>query len=138
MKQTLNPNTNDDILDRLLEDHLAGPPEQLEPSSGFVTSVMESIQTQAAEPPPIAFPWRRVVPGLLAILCCLSVFFVAILRAGIADTGAQSASQPIAQHALSLAHTFTAGEATLCWTLLAACLCIAAIAASFRMTGRSN
>jgi hypothetical protein len=138
MKQAHNPNANDDILNRLLEEHLAGPPEQLEPSSGFATSVMESIHAQAAEPPPIAFPWRRVVPGLLAILCCLSVLFVAILRAGIAGKVAGLTSQPITQHALSLTHTFTAGEATLCWTLLAACLSIAAIAASFRMTGRSN
>src|SRR5271170_6625989 len=43
---------------------LAGE-EQLVPSSGFLSSVMERVQEEAAAPPPIPFPWKRAVPGMV-------------------------------------------------------------------------
>lgn len=42
---------------------LAGE-EELVPSSGFLASVMERIESEAAAPSPIPFPWRRAVPGM--------------------------------------------------------------------------
>lgn len=39
--------------------------EPLIPSSGFLASVMESVQREAAAPPLIPFPWKRAVPGIL-------------------------------------------------------------------------
>jgi len=42
---------------------LAGE-EDLVPSSGFLSSVMEQVQEEANVPPPIPFPWRRAVPGI--------------------------------------------------------------------------
>lgn len=53
---------NDDMLHRAL----AGEDELL-PSSGFVAGVMERINAEAAAPPPIPFPWKRVLPGF--VLC---------------------------------------------------------------------
>jgi hypothetical protein len=46
-------------------DHILATEEELIPSSGFLSSVMESVQEQAAAPPPIAFPWKRAIPGIL-------------------------------------------------------------------------
>lgn len=39
--------------------------DEILPSSGFLASVMERVQQEAAAPPPIPFPWKRVVPGML-------------------------------------------------------------------------
>ncbi len=47
-----------------IEKILAGE-EELIPSSGFVASVMERIEDEAAAPPPIPFPWKRAMPGMV-------------------------------------------------------------------------
>lgn len=46
-------------------DHILATEEELMPSSGFLASVMERVQMEAAVPPPIPFPWARVLPGIL-------------------------------------------------------------------------
>jgi hypothetical protein len=50
----------DELLDRILATE-----EELVPSSGFAASVMERIREEAAEPPPIPFPWKRAIPGIV-------------------------------------------------------------------------
>lgn len=135
------PRQNDDALivdptDRLLDDHLATPAEQIVPSSGFILSVMESIHAQAAEPPPIAFPWRRVLPGIVATACGLIALAIFALRAFHASAAGGTAPQPHLRTALSVISAFTPGELTLLWVALATCLSIAAVALSFRLTGR--
>jgi hypothetical protein len=47
-----------------LDNILASEPE-LVPSSGFLASVMESVTEEAAAPPPIPFPWKRAIPGMI-------------------------------------------------------------------------
>lgn len=49
-------------LDRIL----GSKGDDIVPSSGMVASVMEAIQSEAATPPPIPFPWKRALPGLAA------------------------------------------------------------------------
>jgi hypothetical protein len=48
-------------------DGILAAEDELIPSSGFLASVMERVQEEAAAPAPIPFPWKRTVPGLLAI-----------------------------------------------------------------------
>ena len=48
-----------DELDRILSRE-----ETVTPSAGFVTSVMAAVRREAAAPPPIPFPWRRLLTGL--------------------------------------------------------------------------
>lgn len=50
-----------DEIDRILSNE---PP--LRPSAGFRDRVMNAVREQAATPEPIAFPWRRFLPGALA------------------------------------------------------------------------
>jgi len=45
-------------------DNILAEEEELIPSSGFLASVMERIEDEAAAPPPIPFPWKRAVPGM--------------------------------------------------------------------------
>ena len=51
---------NDNDLDRMLMDR-----EEIVPSSGFVASVMDAVQQEAAAPAPIPFPWKWAVPGFV-------------------------------------------------------------------------
>jgi hypothetical protein len=39
--------------------------EELIPSSGFLASVMERVEEESAVPPPIPFPWKRAIPGMV-------------------------------------------------------------------------
>jgi hypothetical protein len=64
-------------LDRLLLTHLGSSPNSpahLIPSSGFAHSVMDAIHQQATAPPPIPFPWKRLLPSAIALLCILLAF----------------------------------------------------------------
>lgn len=47
-----------------IEAILAGE-EELLPSSGFLSVVMARIEQEAAAPPPVPFPWKLAVPGIL-------------------------------------------------------------------------
>lgn len=58
-KMTSDPRLTSAKIDRIL----AGE-EELIPSSGFLASVMERIEDEAAAPAPIPFPWKRAVPGM--------------------------------------------------------------------------
>ena len=46
-------------------DSILAAEEELAPSSGFLASVMEAVEEAAAAPPPIPFPWKRAVPGMV-------------------------------------------------------------------------
>ena len=49
-------------------DRILSSDEPLVPSSGFAASVMERAREAASAPPPLPFPWRRYLLGLLVIL----------------------------------------------------------------------
>jgi len=55
-----------DEIDRILAHE-----EELLPSSGFAASVMDAVRREAAVPPPIPFPWKRALPGLVAAAVAL-------------------------------------------------------------------
>lgn len=62
------------LIDRALQTQ-----EDVEPSSGFVASVMTQIHREAeapAPPPPLSFPWRRVVAAGLAGLATAIVLVI--------------------------------------------------------------
>src|ERR1700719_196207 len=49
-------------------DSILGTEEELAPSSGFVSAVMERVREEAAAPKPIPFPWKRVMPGAVVAI----------------------------------------------------------------------
>jgi len=68
----LTQDSNPD-LDRAI-DQILGSEDEIVPSSGFFTSVMERVQEEAAvtvAPTPIPFPWKRAIPGILLALAVL-------------------------------------------------------------------
>jgi len=70
----------DEELDRVLMRSF-GPPEStaahaesIEPSSGFVASVMDRVREEATfAASPIRFPWSRAVPGICMALLAIAV-----------------------------------------------------------------
>jgi hypothetical protein len=122
-------------VDRLLDEHLSQPAEQLAPSSGFVHSVMESIHAQASAPPPLIFPLRYLLFGTTAIACGLLAFVIYAIHAG---PSLEPTIEAALQSYLTLARSLTPGQVILCWIWLATFLSITAIAASFRITGNNE
>ena len=66
--------------------------DEILPSSGFAVSVMDAVRREAAAPPPIPFPWKRALPGLvvggIALALVLVAGVVAIAQLGRASTTA--------------------------------------------------
>jgi hypothetical protein len=65
-----------DDLDRILASD-----DSIEPSSGFASGVMDAVRRQAAEPPPIPFPWARFALGLAACVALAATGAVLLVRA---------------------------------------------------------
>jgi len=63
-----------DELDRILASE-----DGLEPSSGFASAVMAEVRRQAAEPPPLRFPWVRFALGLSSCVAMAGLAGVVIL-----------------------------------------------------------
>jgi len=78
---------NRDELDRILSAE-----QEILPSSGFTASVMAAVREEASAPPPIPFPWKRVLPGLVIA----AVVLVVLLAQAIAQLkeGASVAQSP--------------------------------------------
>jgi hypothetical protein len=50
------------------------------PSSGFAVSVMDAVREEAAQPAPIAYPWKMAAPGFAAMLLGIAALAVAGFR----------------------------------------------------------
>ena len=133
-KRDLTNEPATDEIDQMLAAHFASD-QELAPSSGFALSVMESLHAEADAPPPIPFPWRRAIPGLIAGLCCVIGFGIFVLRTlhtFAFDAGASSKLSATLQ-ASSPIHLTTL-EQGLCWIAMATCLSIGAAVACIRFT----
>ena len=79
-----------DELDRILSGE-----EQIVPSSGFTSAVMDRLHGAALEPEPIPFPWKRALPGIVAAAMTL-VGVPVVLFGLLAGGGTPSAVAPAA------------------------------------------
>jgi hypothetical protein len=110
--------------------------DEILPSSGFTVSVMDAVRREAAAPPPIPFPWKRALPGLVAggfaLVLVLMAGVVTILRIGRASTAPHlslslpSALTPI----LGLQRNLGSAAG---WTLLALLVTFVSVKLSMRL-----
>jgi hypothetical protein len=117
---------NDD-LDRILSKD-----QEINPSSGFVSSVMNAVNREAATPPPIPFPWKRALPGL----CATGVALVSVFAIGVILFMRGTAIQTLPSSLLStfafiLEVSRTVGVS---WVVLALILSFASVKLSMRFT----
>ena len=118
---------NDDI-DRVLfrEDDIL-------PSSGFTVSVMDAVRREAAAPPPIPFPWRRALPGLVVGAAALLVVFVASVSAVVRLTKEYPSSQlPLSLPSGMPPAFHGALQSAVIWTVLGLLLAFVSVKVSTR------
>jgi hypothetical protein len=106
------------------------------PSSGFVRSVMAAVRSEAAAPPPIPFPWKRALPGLLVCVIAIAWSVVDVFRSPArpsASVISQTATNWIDAVAplLDKAQMFGAQ-----WILLGLLLTFAGLKLTWRLAGR--
>jgi hypothetical protein len=127
-----------DELDCMLAEHF-GPAGELAPSSGFALEVMNAVKSEISAPSPIAFPWRRALPGIVVLFCVMAtigVFLLRLSRAVVARGPSPHGSAafrpaPLTFHLSSL-------EQVLCWIVLTACLSLALSIGAMRLASRSR
>ncbi|MGB9205500.1 MAG: hypothetical protein WCB94_16200 [Terriglobales bacterium] len=119
-------------------DSILSRADEILPSSGFAVSVMDAVRREAAAPPPIPFPWKRALPGLviggLALALVLVAGAVAITQLGRASTTAQfSTFLP------SLMPTLFHGgiESAAIWTAMALLMTLVSVKLSMRLASGS-
>jgi hypothetical protein len=111
--------------------------DEILPSSGFAVSVMDAVRREAAAPPPIPFPWKRALPGLVVAGLALALILVggvaAIARLGRATTPQLSMSLPVP---LPIFHGGIGSAAI--WTVLALLVAFVSVKLSMRLgSGRT-
>jgi hypothetical protein len=111
--------------------HILSREDEILPSSGFAVSVMDAVRREAAAPPPIPFPWKRALPGLvvagLALVLILMSVIAAIAQLGKATTPQFSMSMPPEMPSIFNGGIKSAGI----WTVLA--LLVAFVSAKLSM-----
>jgi hypothetical protein len=118
--------TQDD-LDRTLSEETG-----MVPSTAFVGSVMAAVRREASAPPPIPFPWLRVLPGAATGVAALVAMIVFAAKSGgqpAAATSIQDRLLPALSYAVDLAEQYGVG-----WILLAILVTMTSVKLSMRLT----
>jgi hypothetical protein len=118
--------------DQTTIDHILATEEALIPSSGFLASVMERVHEEAAAPPPIPFPWKRAIPGMVLVAGTLGWGGFEFVRHGI------SASRDLAFTAPHISVNFAGPLEEAAWIALALGISLASWLFSRRLAGRSG
>ncbi len=116
---------NRETIDRILATE-----EELVPSSGFLASVMERVEQEAAAPAPIPFPWKLALPGIVLAVGVLGWGAVEVVRAAVPAVRAISLSTP------QLSGTFAGPLEDVGWVAMALGISLAASLLSRRLAGR--
>jgi len=124
--------TGQPALDSSRIDRILASEEELVPSSGFLASVMDRVEQEAAAPPPIPFPWKRAIPGILLAGGVFGWGAVALVRAGLPAVPVVPLTLPQLSTALRLPLE-QAG-----WTALALAASLFSWLLSRRLAGRSG
>jgi hypothetical protein len=113
-------------------DRILAADDQLVPSSGFLATVMERVREEAAAPPPIPFPWKRTVPGLVFVTSVLGWIIFKLVQQGLP----QVSTLPLALPHLSAAAQRPLEQAG--WVALALGASLLSWLLSRRLAGRSG
>ncbi len=92
-------------------DRILSAERQIEPSAAFAADVMHAVASQGQAPPPIPFPWARVLSGIAAC----GVLAWAGMGAGIASDA--TTWQPVVEAVAPAAPALGYAAVTLCLVL---------------------
>jgi len=122
-------------------DRILSREDEILPSSGFAVSVIDAVRYEAAAPPPIPFPWKRALPGLVVGGFVLALVFVTVVVA-IAQLIRASTSAHFSMSLPSvLVPIFGLGlqlnlEIAASWTVLALLVAFVSVKLSMRLVSR--
>jgi hypothetical protein len=115
-------------------DRILGAQEEVLPSSGFTASVMEAVRREASAPPPIPFPWKRALPGIVVaafvLVLAVVVGIAALLKAG---RGGISLSGATISSSLPWLNWQGTASSTVGWTALALIIALVSVKLSMRL-----
>lgn len=127
MKTLMQPDEIDLLLSRK---------DEILPSSGFASSVMDAVRREAAVPPPIPFPWRRALPGLVIGAVALSLTLTGVLVL-LAQSGGAATAQ-ISTFSMTLPSALTPFQRNLelatVWTVVALLAAFVSVKLSMRLS----
>lgn len=130
MKSISGQENDEDEVDRIL-----ARKDEILPSSGFADAVMESVRQEAAAPQPIAFPWKRALPGLLVGAVALVVGLVAGVTVIVKAASGSIAPQAATATLPALPSLFHGGiESAVIWTMLSLLMAFVSVKLSTRAT----
>lgn len=117
-------------------DYILSREREIVPSAQFTRSVMNTVRSEAAAPPPIPFPWLRALPGLAAGV--LAVFWTVIEAFRLLESTQQTESAFLFPSWIDrLAQILRAGEsAGIGWVLLSLIVTRACWELTWRIAGR--
>lgn len=113
-------------------DNILAAEEELIPSSGFLSAVMERVNQEARQPAPFPFPWKRAIPGILLALGVFGWGGAVLVRQAIPAIRELAFSPPRVTTAMQLPLE-QAG-----WVALALAASLASWMLSRRLAGRSG
>ena len=102
---------------------------EIVPSSGFARSVMAAVRNEAAAPPPIPFPWKRALPGLVACVVAMVWAFMEGLQSPVPESVSTWSDSVL--RLLGEAHAIGAG-----WALLGLLMTVAGLKLTWQLKGR--
>jgi hypothetical protein len=119
-------------------DHILSREDEILPSSGFAVSVMDAVRREAAAPPPIPFPWKRALPGLVVggFVLLLVIIATAIAMAQWSTASIPQLSMPMPS---GMPSVFNGGiKSAAIWTGLALLVALVSVKFSMRLaSGRA-
>lgn len=125
-------------------DRILSREEEITPSSGFMASVMEAVRREAAVLPPIAFPWKRVLPWVVvsavSLIAAVIVSFATVAQA-LRSEQAQRLSTTVDAwmadwNSLLLKCSHVSASCGIGWIALALVMVLASVVLSFSFASR--
>jgi hypothetical protein len=137
-KAASKPAISDSAMGRM--DAILAKEEELIPSSGFLSAVMERVDEAAAAPAPIPFPWKRAVPGMALAAGVFSWGAYELVRYAITAKGASTFGPGVGGVASTFAHGAVAGRPTeqVVWVVVALAISGGSWLLSRRIAGGSG
>jgi hypothetical protein len=123
----MNPKpTPPQFTDADLDRALSTGSDSILPSSGFAENVMAAVHEETSVPAPIPFPWKRAVPGFIAIAAAIGLL-LAVIPATLhsAFTAPHPAASPILWHSIVPALVSHGNNAT--WISASVAICLACL-----------
>lgn len=117
-------------------DKVLGSEETLLPSSGFVASVMQRVHEEAVAPPPIPFPWKRAIPGM--VVAAVVFLWVAVQGTRQVFDAAKSGFTSAALPHLQMPAWLPLNPQQAGWLAVSLALALASWIATQRLAGRSG